>query len=184
MRSSAALAFLRVRNASMRARDCNDTLLVAMKQTISRSTSLQRRPALINRLQITLALERSVNISLLAQHVPISLPRADLRELSPSREVLRVSLVAVSRFRVLPMSLGEPQERRDLFIGDIIHQAADGAGLLEPVALPQLAGSNALELGGLEVFPAGHGPTVDYVDDACERNEPHLNQIMSVYNRN
>lgn len=64
------------------------------------------------------------------------------------------------------MALGEAQQSGNTSLFDIVHHTADGARLFEPVALPEFSGPDALVLGGLEVFAAGHGAAVDGVDDA------------------
>ena len=72
------------------------------------------------------------------------------------------------------MALGKSQQRGNLPQLDIIHQRHYSARLLEPVALPQLAGADALEDAGLVVEAPGHRPAVDGVDDAVGREKPHL----------
>lgn len=62
------------------------------------------------------------------------------------------------------MSLGEREEGRDLFVGDVVDEGTDCPSFFEPVALPELAWANALEGAALIVFAAGHGAAVDGVD--------------------
>lgn len=75
---------------------------------------------------------------------------------------------------VVPVALGKRDQAGDLGVGDVVDDRAHGAGLLEPVALPQRAGPDALERAGLVVGAAGHGAAVDGVDDARGGEEPHL----------
>ena len=58
------------------------------------------------------------------------------------------------------MSLTERQERGDPLLRDIIHQTTNRARLLEPIALPQLAGPETLITRRLEVHSSGHRSTL------------------------
>ncbi len=72
------------------------------------------------------------------------------------------------------MPLTEPQQSRNRLLRNVIHERAYRARLLQPVTLPQLSRPDALVTRGLEVRAAGHGPAVDFVDDARGGEEPHL----------
>lgn len=133
----------------------------------------QRHRIRLNRFQIALSFELLHDIRLLSQHESIRLCTL-LRESPPSLKVLRITLVAMSLLRVIPMAFRKRDERGDLLPRHVVHKRADGARLLEPIALPEFAGSDALELAGLVVDAAGHGPAVDRVDAAVLGEEPHL----------
>lgn len=76
--------------------------------------------------------------------------------------------------RILPVALGEPKKSSDLLPWDIIHQGTNRPRLFEPVALPQLARSDALVMCFLKVDAAGHRTAVDGVVDSVFVLEPHL----------
>lgn len=75
------------------------------------------------------------------------------------------------------MALREAEQGGDGAALDVPDERADGARLLEPVALPERAGPDALVAGGLEVAPAGHGTAVDGVDDAGWGEEPPVVRV-------
>jgi len=72
------------------------------------------------------------------------------------------------------MTLGEPQQRTDLPLLNIVHQRTNRPRLLQPITLPQLPRPDALEGAGLVVEAAGHGPAVDGVHDPVLAEEPHF----------
>lgn len=72
------------------------------------------------------------------------------------------------------MSLGKSQQSRNLPKLHIIHQAADRPSLLQPIALPQLAWSNALIGSSLIVQSSSHGTSVNGIDDSVLGEEPHF----------
>jgi hypothetical protein len=113
------------------------------------------------------------DVGLLAQDEAVALV-AVLRKLAPASVVLRVALVAMSLGVVLPMALGEANHGRDLVVLDVVHEAHDGAGLLEPVALPQLTRANALERDRLIVQATSDRAALHEVHDARGREELHL----------
>jgi len=68
----------------------------------------------------------------------------------------------------------KPEQSGDGLVRDIVNKRADGPGLFQPVALPDLARTHALKSAGLVVQSAGHGTAVDRIDAAVLRDEPHL----------
>ena len=136
-------------------------------------STLQRLSILLNRDKVSLSLERLLNIRLLSQHEPARLV-ADIRQLPPPRKRLRVSLIAMRLLGMGPMALTERKHSRDLVLRDIVHKTANRARLLEPVALPQLARSNALVRAGLVVDAAGHWSAMDGVHNTVFGEEPHF----------
>lgn len=79
-----------------------------------------------------------------------------------------------TRTGIVPVTFREAQKSSDGLVLNIVNERADGAGLLEPVALPNLARSNALELTCLVVVSACHWASVDGIDDPILAHEPHL----------
>jgi hypothetical protein len=134
---------------------------------------LQRLGVLGDGDEVARSLELLEDVGLLAQHQSIALV-AVLRKLAPASVVLRVALDAVRLVRVLPMALGEANHGRDLVVLDVVHEAHDGAGLLEPVALPQLTRANALERDRLIVQATSDRAALHEVHDARGREELHL----------
>lgn len=123
--------------------------------------------------QATLALEHIQDVSLLRQDEPIGL-LSDSGQSLPSLEILGVPLIPVCILGVLPVSFREAQHSVDFSARNVVDQGNNGARLLQPVDLPQLSWPYALICGGLIVGAAGHGATVDGVDDTVFRKEPDL----------
>lgn len=127
----------------------------------------------INGHEIALPLESLEYIGLLSQHKPITL-LSNISKTPPPLKSLRIPLIPMRRLRILPMTLRKPQQSRHLLLLDVIDQGANSTSLLEPIALPQFAGSDALIRAGLVVYAAGHGTAVDGVYDAVLGEEPHF----------
>ena len=72
------------------------------------------------------------------------------------------------------MTLGEAKQRRDLLQLHIVYQGDYSPCLLQPITLPKLARTDALEDTGLVVTASCHGPAVDGIDNAVLREEPQF----------
>ena len=137
------------------------------------SVSLQARPVHLNRLQVAGAAEVLLDLGLFDQHGAVRLA-AQLGKLAPAGKVLGVALVAVGVDALLPVTLGEADHGGDALLLDVVDHADERARLLEPAALPELAGAHALVRHGLVVQAARHGTAVDGVHDPVLVEEPHL----------
>lgn len=118
-------------------------------------------------------MESLQDLCLVIQDLPIRL-NPDLGQLLPPFEILLIPLISVGLFRVLPVTFAKVEHGGDFSVFDVVDQRAGGAGFFEPVALPELAGTDALVVCGLVVETARHGTAVDGVDDAVGGAEPHF----------
>lgn len=164
---------------------------------------LHGRSKRVNRPEVAGAFEGLENGGLLGEHESVGLG-ANLRQIPPPLEVLWIALIAKRllcnrtfilsvyheierasgqcsqrkneerRTRVVPVTFGEAYKGADALVLQVVNHGANGARLLEPVALPKLPGTNALVHARLVVVAAGHGSAVDGVHDAILAVEPHL----------
>lgn len=95
-------------------------------ESLPDSEILQCQPRLLNRLQIHRSLTDSMYISLLTQHMSVSL-NPNLRQFPPPLQILGVSFVAVGLFCVFPVAFRESQHSCDLFIGNVQNETDDCA---------------------------------------------------------
>lgn len=117
---------------------------------------------LIDRDQITLALELFLDVRLLTEHKPLDLGSLLSQPFKPLKDLF-ISLVTSGLLGILPMALGESNQSSDFFVFDVVDERADRPRFFEPVALPEFARADALVSAGLEVDAAGHGTAMDGV---------------------
>lgn len=74
------------------------------------------------------------DVGLVVEDVSVSL-KALFRQSSPSLQILGIALVAVCRLGILPVALGEVEQRGNLLVGNVIDERAYRAGFCESTAL-------------------------------------------------